>query len=448
MQPEINVFLGDNAAGKTTVLRCLALAAVGLPAANEVEEDAPSYLHRGTERGSIEVLFELIPDPDSLPGESRFFVVGLQITSESSRFTPLPREDIALRLPGEHSGMVTNSAEYLGELRSKSPFQFGFVAGYGAIRTFNENRDVPLAKTKERENAWVSSLFRPNAWLATPEMFTEMLRGCTSGLEESPTCELPAAVVEALRKSVDDMVPGENRRFFHEGDNDLLLNGTALRFGELSDGYRSLLALMGHLLRCSLRLRNWEHDPTRINGIALIDEVDLHLHPSWQIHAVQDFHKAFANLQLVASTHSPLIVGALKKEHVHVMRTEEDGHITIDHPLCDPQGLGVAGTLTSMFDLSSTIDQPTLDKIDRRLLLHSKGNKRTRAEQKEYAHLSDELAHLGFNREFSDPYFELFTTAMADHHRATLSKMTLSERHELDAYASRLLADIFDGGDK
>jgi hypothetical protein len=67
---EINIFLGDNAAGKTTILRALGLATIGHAAANEVEDKPIAYLRKGAEVGTIEVLFELVSDPGALPEES------------------------------------------------------------------------------------------------------------------------------------------------------------------------------------------------------------------------------------------------------------------------------------------------------------------------------------------------------------------------------------------
>jgi GTPase SAR1 family protein len=447
LRSDVNVFLGDNAAGKSTILRCLALAAVGLAAANEVEDDAGAYLRRGARRGTIEVLFELVPDQDALPGESGYFGVGLQITAGSSRFAALPDRDMTLRVPGQDSRKLFNSAEPLGSLRSASPSQFGFVAGYGAVRTFSESRLAAQTELKKPENEWVLSLFKADAWLVHPEVFTNLVRGDTSTIEDAPPGGLSPGVVNSLRTTLERLFP-DVTTFFGQGESDLQLNGTPLRFGDLSDGYRSLFALMGHLLRCSVRAYGWSVVPSQVDGIVLIDEMDLHLHPTWQHHVVEDFNAAFQKTQLIASTHSPLVVGALKREHVLILGRDNDGRVTVDHPDLDPQGLGVAGVLTSIFDLGSTIDQPTLDKINRRLLLHAKRGSWTEAETREYARLSGELARLGFNREFSDPYFERFATAMAKRHRAKLEKLTPREKIELDEYAQRLLADLTGGGDE
>jgi tetratricopeptide (TPR) repeat protein len=442
----VNIFLGDNAAGKTTILRSLGLAAIGLAAANEVEDNAAGYLRKGASRGTIEVLFELVPDPDAALTESGYFATGLQIVAGSSRFTSIPDSDMSLLHPEQSSRQLLNSTEPLALLRSDSTSPFGFVSGYGAVRTFSENRFFLQAETQKSENEWVLSLYRPDAWLVNPEIFAKFIRGDTSNIEGAPLGGLSVDLINALRTSIKHLFP-EVSVFLSEGDDDLQINSTALRFGDLSEGYRSLFALLGHLLRCSLKVRDWKHDPTQIDGIALIDEIDLHLHPAWQSHVVQDFRKAFRNVQLVASTHSPLVVGALKREDVLILSRGTDGCMTVHRPELHPQGLGVAGILTNIFDLGSTIDQPTLDKIARRLLLYSEREKWNDRDKQEYAELTDHLADLGFGREFSDPYFERFATAMAKRHKVTTRKLTVKERRELDEYADQLLSDIMKADD-
>jgi tetratricopeptide (TPR) repeat protein len=441
----VNIFLGDNAAGKTTALRCLGLAAIGHAAANEVEDNAAAYLRKGADRGTIEVLFELTPDQGTSPAGAGYFAVGLEITAGSSRFSPIPDSEMSIFHLEAVTKQWSNSTEHLSALRSHGPTQFGFVCGYGAVRTFNESRFSIQAETQKRENEWVISLYRPDAWLVNPEAFAKLVRGDTSNVEGAPAGALSTDIVNAMCSSLSRLLPDATR--FFEGENDLQINGIALRFGELSEGYRSLLALLGHLFRCSLKALGWRSDPTQISGMALIDELDLHLHPAWQVHVVNDFRKTLTNMQLIASTHSPLVVAALTRAHVLLMVREDDGSTTIRRPEIDPQGLGFAGVLTSIFDLAATIDQPTLDKITRRLELYAKRREWSDDEKREYTELNDHLAALGFGRELSDPYFERFATAMARRHKASVEKLTPLERRELEQYADHILFDIAKAAD-
>lgn len=381
--------------------------------------------------------------PDALPEESGYLVVGLELTAGAPRFTPLKK--VSLRRP-DNSAWLPNSVETLGAVRSSRRSQIGFVCGYGAVRTFGGPFQI-RPELEKQENEWVLSLFDNDAWLVNPEVLTKLIRGDTSGVEKLAPSKISGELLSDVRQGLKHLLPSVET-IFDKGDADLKLNETPLRFEELSDGYRSLLALIGHLLRCSLNLRDWKQDPTQIHGVILIDEIDLHLHPAWQVHVAQDFLKAFPNLQLLASTHSPLVVAALKKEDIMVMRHEADGKISSTRPELDPQGLGISGVLTTVFDLSTTIDQPTLEKINERLSLHSRRSELQGEERKKYEDLTNDLMRLGFNREFSDPYFEQFAVAMAKRHEMVVEKLTPEQKRELEEYADRLLSDLMEGNDE
>lgn len=56
--------------------------------------------------------------------------------------------------------------------------------------------------------------------------------------------------------------------------------------------------------------------PERAEGVVLIDEVDLHLHPQWQLTALDGLRNAFPRLQFVVSTHSPQVLSSTKNRQV------------------------------------------------------------------------------------------------------------------------------------
>lgn len=91
--------------------------------------------------------------------------------------------------------------------------------------------------------------------------------------------------------------------------------GRLVPFSMLSDGQRNMLALAGDLAVRMIRLnlplgeRALELTP----GIVLIDEIDLHLHPSWQRHIVDDLRRTFPRIQFIATTHSPFIIQTLRE---------------------------------------------------------------------------------------------------------------------------------------
>lgn len=113
-----------------------------------------------------------------------------------------------------------------------------------------------------------------------------------------------------------------------------------LTFEQLSQGYASILALVFDLTQ-RLTVANpyyWsEYDhrhacvveglgkPLEAPAIVLIDELDLHLHPSWQQTILGDLTRAFPATQFIVTTHSPQIVSTVKPQNIRILRSDEDG---------------------------------------------------------------------------------------------------------------------------
>ncbi len=94
------------------------------------------------------------------------------------------------------------------------------------------------------------------------------------------------------------------------------------RIEQLSGGEQCLLAMVGDLAR-KLAIAN----PERINplegaGVVFIDEVDLHLHPSWQSSIVEKLKKTFQNCQFNISTHSPFVLSHVRPFQVFSLQAD------------------------------------------------------------------------------------------------------------------------------
>jgi hypothetical protein len=94
--------------------------------------------------------------------------------------------------------------------------------------------------------------------------------------------------------------------------------GDAVKVTDMSDGYRSILSMTFELIRQMVLtygtekvfVNNGETDSINLPGVVLIDEVDAHLHPTWQTRIGQWFTKYFPNIQFIITTHSPLVCRA------------------------------------------------------------------------------------------------------------------------------------------
>lgn len=98
-----------------------------------------------------------------------------------------------------------------------------------------------------------------------------------------------------------------------------------LSISQLSDGERSFLAILGDMVR-RLALANPDlDDPLQGYGIVLIDELELHLHPTWQRRIVANLRDTFPNIQFIGTTHSPFVIQALRPGELINLDPEEFG---------------------------------------------------------------------------------------------------------------------------
>lgn len=96
---------------------------------------------------------------------------------------------------------------------------------------------------------------------------------------------------------------------------------------QLSDGEKCLLALVGDLARRLAIANPGLPEPLTGSGVVLIDEIDLHLHPSWQRLIIPELTKTFPNCQFIISTHSPQILGHVEPENIFLLQQTEEGTI-------------------------------------------------------------------------------------------------------------------------
>jgi hypothetical protein len=104
------------------------------------------------------------------------------------------------------------------------------------------------------------------------------------------------------------------------GEYEFDKNDLKIPFRALSDGYRAFFGwvadFMYHL--CMTWPANFEL--RECAGVALIDEIDLHLHPKWQMEVLPKLSKEFPRIQFIVTSHSPLVVGSLEWMNILFMR--------------------------------------------------------------------------------------------------------------------------------
>lgn len=98
--------------------------------------------------------------------------------------------------------------------------------------------------------------------------------------------------------------------------------GKRLTVNQLSDGEKCLMALIGDLARRLAIANPMRQNPLEGDGVILIDEIDLHLHPKWQRILIPRLREIFPNCQFLISTHSPHVITHIQPKHLHLLKME------------------------------------------------------------------------------------------------------------------------------
>lgn len=349
----VNLLFGLNSAGKTTVLESIALASLGPAIADS--RISPRPLIRflpATRRPS--------PREESRVGriKASLRLHGYEIESGDGQYSSGTSE-LKVIQRGELEGFeFTGSEEIRWDRVYRSSNESFFVVAYGATRRVDSKAESMHSKRRGSGFARVSrieSIVEEGYPLVSlPSWFPGKKRNS----------ERWKQVVELVNRALG---PGH---FVFEGKqiNDEYLfsqGGMEIPFRSLSDGYKAFLGWVTDLLyhldfaceRSDLKL-------DEVPGIVLVDEIDLHLHPSWQMEVIGRLSKAFPRLQFIFTSHSPLIAGSVEWMNVQRLRLDRQHRTSVD-PFEQPiHGLDADQILVSdLFGLESTRATEKRDKL-------------------------------------------------------------------------------------
>lgn len=340
LHPQLTVLHGPNACGKTSVLRAIAVGLDAIPAILPNHVHTFAYQEEDARR-------------DVVPAEVR---VSLH-TTDGLQWT----RDWHLGRRWEHIGQTglvgwlqrVPEADRLG----KDPLDLPLVAFYDTERTTLESPKklggFPEAEEFNRYRALEGALsartsfplfFRWFYKMENRELREQKAQGDFDHRERGLTavrraiCSLldgasgPSIRVQPLGLEVTICTEGGEER---------------LDLDQLSGGYRGTLAFAGDLAwRMALGNPHLD-DPLTSEAVVLIDEIELHLHPSWQQRILGDLTRTFPNAQFIVTTHSPQVLTTVKPEQI-VTLVREDGKIVARAPGWGTYGAEVGNVLSAV----------------------------------------------------------------------------------------------------
>jgi predicted ATP-binding protein involved in virulence len=184
-----------------------------------------------------------------------------------------------------------------------------------------------------------------------------------------------------------------------------------------------------------------DDNPIARYALVLIDEIDAHMHPYWQLKLIPLLRKCFPNVQFVATTHSPLVLCNVGDGAVFLCeRDESDNLLQVRRKKGSLNGLGADGLLTSSyFGLRTQLDDATQKLLDQKVeyAARDKGVRLTAKERAELEKINRKLDEVGLLTTFADPYYTAFLQGLArkrklsEFQKQTFSNKALQEREQL-----------------
>ena len=324
LDKRLNVFVGMNGAGKSTVLDAAAMLLSWL--VNRIRNPSASGRHvresdikNGQRSASLGI--RLVDDGNNLSwqwniakvrsGYSRIEAVSTlaDVTEAARRMqSGISASEGRINLP-LFVYYPVNRAVLDIPLRIREKHRFDLLSAYDESLTSGANFRTFFEWFREREDLENENL-RHGVRFAEPEGVS-----------------FPDRQLEAVRRALEKFMPDFKNLSVRRNPlrMEVEKHGEVLTVNQLSDGEKCLMAMIGDMARRMAIANPMRDDPLDGEGVILIDEIDLHLHPKWQREVIVNLPRVFPNCQFLISTHSPHIITHVQPESLYLLNMKKDG---------------------------------------------------------------------------------------------------------------------------
>jgi predicted ATP-binding protein involved in virulence len=318
--PQMNVIIGNNATGKTTILEALSYSLGTVLMGLKREESIPlRYEEKRRE----------IISPDNIEIQLPFRI-DIQQTLDNINYEWHRSTDKELGGATNYKSakeMINKAKELANQVRNGDNVKLPLIAYYGTERVNDRHqKKVTYQKQGSRLDGYYGALDSRTLKGQFLEWFKSYEDSVLKFGKEK-------TLYHAFTNSITNMVKDWKQIHFSWEMDDMLgqlEDGSWVSFAMMSAGYQSVVRLTADIAYRAIKLNphlggNAIKDT---EGVVLIDEIDMHLHPKWQINIISDLKKTFPKIQFIATTHSPFIIQSLRTEELIKL----DGDDVVDNP--------------------------------------------------------------------------------------------------------------------
>jgi energy-coupling factor transporter ATP-binding protein EcfA2 len=352
--PGWHVIIGDNGSGKSTFLKAISFVLVFEEIA-KIRENWNQWLRKDSLAGdiSVDILHDDIIDEFSW-NYMPLSILRIKKSEIKIKIKPFFRTGTRWKRLNKVVAWMAQTVpeDFYSSVMVLSRSKGLFSCSYGPFRRFSGgDKDYQDSFTSYPRLTAHLSIFGEKVALTECLDWLQQLR--FKQLEKKEEGNLLNCIIEFINQS--NFLPFNARIKDISSDGVTFIDGNdcELPVEELSDGYRSILSMTFDLIRQLVRVYGFDqvfdpNDPTKIisPGVVLIDEIDVHLHPTWQRRIGIWFREHFPKIQFIVTTHSPLICQAASVGTVY----------RLPQPGSDEQGEMITGQMLDRLLYGNVLD--------------------------------------------------------------------------------------------
>lgn len=352
----MNVLIGNNGVGKTSVLDAVAIG-IGSIFLGIETNPAPSIKKDDVRFVSQKIGSVIDRQPQYPVVISCYGVInGEQVNWKRQLNTKLGRTTYGDAECIKHIASELQNRVRKGDVNTHLPL----ISYYGIGRLWAQKHESSMKQINNRLEGYIDCLSAESNEKLMLKWFEKMTYAQLQDGEIIPELQaVNGAITESFTESGSDMsnvkvqfnVKSHNLEISYSDKNG---NYHRHPFHELSDGYRNTLSLIADIAyRTAVLNPQYLGEVTKkTSGIVLIDEIDLHLHPIWQKRILKTLQKVFPLVQFIVTTHSPSIISSAKSEELLIL--DENSCKSFDYEV---YGKDVNSVLTEIMKTSERPDE-------------------------------------------------------------------------------------------
>ena len=359
---EVNVFTGPNNAGKTAALLMLGeLLVYPFTAPDKLyRSESPKWKLRYSSGTRVESI------GGNLPTDVNTMLAAYEAIGHTC-FLPAQRAGTDFRASGPTSNQDLESrteeiAKRVARARPAELRRYGFEGLRNDVR---RGMNAEHSELKKRRDLALTD----SSWVDDKEVVQKIVdldyAAYRQGRPEIRN------VIHKIISMVSEVTEGFPVRFAGVGEDEgglfprVATPSGVLPLDVLSQGTQSIIQC---LARLTIGYAEYYQFPANFDdkpGVLVIDEIDAHLHPSWQRRIIPTLIRHFPKLQIFCSTHSPLMLAGLKAGQVQLLRRGEGGKVSVSTNESDIAGWSADEILRNFLEVPTPTDMVTAAHVSR-----------------------------------------------------------------------------------